>query len=212
MNIRYLSAVMILATMSSISAAKADSFTTDQPISARAVTCYGKVYGSGEFVQHRVNTIAVTIDGLGANSMGVGAQIGCDITSNLFLAGVFTDYTWNKASVNITAGAPMLSIPLSNEWSTGARLGVWAKPGTLIYGLAAYTVAQERGAMFGLPIGLSGPKGVTVGGGIEINLGKGVLATLEYRHTSFDTNTATLLPMTFDTTENSVRAGVGYRF
>lgn len=194
---------------------KADGFTSD-PVAvtniSRPFTCYGKVYGTGEFINHRVSAAGVTIDGLGNNSLGLTGQIGCDISNDRFLIGAFADYTWNKAQVNINAGVPLMSMPLSNEASIGARLGVWAKPGVLIYGLAAYTVAQESLTMAALPIGLNGPKGATLGGGIEINLGRGMLVTLEYRHTAFDTNTATLLPMTFDTVENSVRAGVGYRF
>lgn len=217
MKLRYLIANALLALaffLTIATAAYADGFTTTaQPINyQRPLTCYVKGYGAGEFVQHRVTTAGVVIDGLGANSLGIGAQVGCDLSNDRFLVGLFTDYTWNKASVNINAGAPILSVPLSNEFSVGGRLGVWAKPGVLMYGLAAYNVAQERAMMVGLPIGLGGPKGYTVGLGTEIDLGRGILWTLEYRHTSFDTNTATLLPMTFDTTNNSVRTGIGYRF
>lgn len=178
----------------------------------RPVSCYVKLYGTGEFVQHRVNIAGADLDGLGANSMGISPQVGCDVSSNLFFAGVFTDYTWNKASVKISAGAPVLSVPMSNDWAIGGRIGVNATPHTRIYGLVAYAGAQESASMSTFSLGLNGPKGVAIGGGIEVDLGRGLNATLEYRHTAFDTNTTTLLPMTFDTVQNSVRAGVGYRF
>lgn len=206
-------AASIIFFAASVFAAKADGMTVTPAIYAsRPFTCYLKAYGSGEFVQHNVNMATVSIDGLGANSYGFTGQIGCDLSSDKFLVGVFADYTWYKANVNITAGVPVLSIPTSNESSIGARVGVWANSATLLYGLAAYTVAQEKGTMSGLSLGLSGPKGATIGGGIEVNLGKNILATLEYRHTAFDTTTTTLVPMIFDTTENTVRAGIGYRF
>lgn len=192
---------------------KADGFTA-APVSslARPVTCYVKAYGTGEFINHRVSMLGATIDGLGNNGYGLTGQVGCDLTSSMFLVGLFADYTWSKANTTITAGVPVLSMPFNNEYSIGARLGVWAKPGVLIYGLAAYTVAQDNATLLALPLGLSGPKGGTIGGGIELNLGSGMLATLEYRHTGFDITNTALLPMTVDTVANSVRAGVGYRF
>lgn len=191
--------------------AYADGMTI-APTYTRPVSCYVKLYGTGEFVQHRVNIAGADLDGLGANSMGISPQVGCDVSSNLFFAGVFTDYTWNKASVKISAGAPVLSVPMSNDWAIGGRLGVNATPHTRIYGLVAYAGAQESASMSTFSLGLNGPKGVAIGGGIEVDLGRGLNATLEYRHTAFDTNTTTLVPMQFDTVQNSVRAGVGYRF
>ena len=197
----------------SVVAAHADGMTLSAAPSARSSNCYLKVYGSGSFVSKTLDVGSVSAD-LGSNGLGIGGGLGCDVTQGAFLAGVFGDYTWNNASVDIKAGGvTALSMPFGNEWSIGARAGVFPTPSTLLYGLVAYTAAQDKSvSMMGSAFSFNGPKGVSVGAGVETALTKNLTFDLEFRHTAFDTSTTSALPVTFDTTENSVHAGFAYHF
>lgn len=196
-------------------AARADGLSIkDTAVAAvRSGNCYVAAFGSGKFVNTDANAAGVTLP-LGADNMGIGARVGCDAIQNNWLVGVFGDYTWNRANSDITAGgATLVNVPFGNEWSVGMRAGVFATPSTLLYGKLAYTVAQDQNlGMMGSSFSLSGVKGGTIGGGVETALTKNVTLFLEYDRTGFDTTKASGLPISFDTVENKVLAGLTYHF
>lgn len=196
------------------SSSRADGYVTSGA-SGRAfpITCYAKLIGSGEFVTDRMDVAGVTIDSMGQSSLGIGGQLGCDYSKGRWLAGLFGDAVWNKASVDITSGGvSLMHIPFTSEYSFGGRVGVFPTSATLLYGLVAYEVANQSVTMLGVPLGANGPKGVALGGGIETALTTNLVVSLEYRHVGFDTQTTSVLPMRIDTTDNNVRLGVGVRF
>jgi opacity protein-like surface antigen len=206
-------ALLCLSLMAT--AARADGMTTAQQSATYVPTshCHVTGYGAGSFVTDTVAVGGISAP-LGAQNLGAGLGLGCDYIAGRFLAGVLADYTWNRGNADVTAGGvTVLGAPLGNEWSVGARVGVFPTTSTLLYGLVAYTGAQDKNAsMMGVPLNLSGPKGVAIGGGIEAAIAKNVTLSLEYRHVAFDTTTATAIPVKFDTTENVARVGVSYHF
>lgn len=210
-------AISIAALVLSAGLAHADGFSVkDTYIAApaRVSSCYVKAFGAGNFVNTDNQVMGLATINMGSADLGIGGQIGCDISSGLFFVGVMADYTWHKQDSQIVVGGvPVLSTPFGNEASIGARMGVMSSGNTGIYGLVAYTTAQDRNAsMMGVPLNLNGPKGVTLGGGIETTLAQHLVLSLEYRHTGFDTRSSSVLPMVADTIENQVRVGVGYKF
>lgn len=205
--------IAAVALFASVVAAKADGFTPAANVSMRATSCYLKGYGAGDFVTQRADIAGVTIDSLGQKGFGVGGQVGCDLKQGMFVAGLFADYTWNKANTTVTVlGTPVMSVPYGSEWSVGGRAGVNVGP-ALLYGLVAYTVAQERNAtMMGIPLGIGGPKGVALGAGLEYAVTHNTILSVEYRHVAFDANNSIVIPSQFTTTDDQVRVGVGFRF
>jgi opacity protein-like surface antigen len=193
----------------------ADGFSAPAaPALSRSLNCYGKVYGAGDFSADRMTVAGVTVDSLASNDLGVGVQLGCDVASSTWLAGLFADYTWRTGAINVTAPiGTLMNQPFRGEGSIGFRVGVLPTSRSLIYGLVAYELASsDNVSMMGVPLNLSGPRGVAVGGGIEIGLTTNVTASLEYRHIGFDTQSSAIIPSRFDVTENQVRAGIGYHF
>lgn len=195
------------------SVAQADGMTLPAAAAKAGAHCYLKAYGAGSFINNNTEIVGASVP-LGNANLGFGVQPGCDYISGAFLAGVFADYTWNRGNTDVKfGGATILGMPQGNEWSAGVRAGVFASPSTLLYGLVAYTAQQDKGAtMMGSPLSFSGPKGVAIGGGIETALSKQTTLSLEYRHVAFDTSTTTLVPITFDRTENVARVGVSFHF
>ncbi len=205
--------IAIVALVASVVAAKADGFTPAVNTAPRAVSCYVKAYGAGDFVTQRAEITGVVIDSLGQKGLGIGGQVGCDFRQSVFVAGLFADYTWNRANTSITAlGVPVMSVPFGSEWSVGGRLGVNVGP-AMVYGLLAYTVAQERdAAMGGISLALNGPKGIAAGAGLEYALTQHIVTSVEYRHVAFDSNTSNVIPSKFTMTDDQLRIGLGFRF
>lgn len=207
MKIQHLSIACVALLLTSGLAKAGDGYLPE-----RSRDCYVKGSAVGSFISH---DLTLGANGLPLGTAGFGAAIGggCDLIWNQFVLGAFADYTFLKKDTAITSGGLATTLPFGNEWTVGARAGVFVK-GALVYGLAGYTVADARSlAMPGGPTyAFSGPRGMTLGGGLEIDLGNRWTAGLEYRHTGFDSTATGLAPIKIDTIENSVRAGVALHF
>jgi opacity protein-like surface antigen len=170
----------------------------------------------GSYGQTQTDLAAtVSLQNLGDFSLAGGPRIGCDYVAGKFLVGAFADYAF-RLKPETTALAGVLKAPgLGNEWSVGGRVGVFPTDATLLYGLAAYTAAQDKAMSMGtLAIPFGGPSGLALGGGIETKIMPSVTVSLEYRHINFDESTnATLgVPISRQEVENQVRVGLNLSF
>lgn len=162
-------------------------------------------------------------DGIGsAGAFGI-VTVGYDrVIAKGVVAGVFVDYDFGSnisSDVSIFGGLGGPTIPLidiNSSWSVGGRLGVLTSPSTLIYGTAGYTWTDVEilGGFFpGLP---SSMEGYFVGAGIETFLHSNWTFKLEYRYTSYDTESLFSIPglinVDLDTQTHAARAVLSYKF
>jgi len=134
-----------------------------------------------------------TIDGLGSQGSLVGVGGGCDLVmDNKFVLGAFGDYVWHKQSFNASAIGASINLDLTKQWTVGGRAGVFVTDSTMLYALAGWTKLSTDGIGGSITAGLPDMTGTVLGGGMEVTLSKHIKAALEYRHTSFDSQTAVL--------------------
>lgn len=127
------------------------------------------------------------VDGLGGEGVFGTVTVGYDHQFGRFVGGIFFDYDFSNIGSTIrVAELGSADIDLNNMWSIGGRLGYLVTPNTLLYGLVAYTQAN-----FDFPSGLKNDtfSGVSVGGGLETQLGGNWFLKGEYRFTSLDKET-----------------------
>ena len=111
------------------------------------------------------------------------------------VAGLFADVSWNGAENNFSASNPVASITgrLHFDYlaTAGARLG-WVVPNKngLIYAYGGYTFADAGGSQATVTTSDGSSifrpdmfQGFSVGGGGEVQLGKGWFGRLDYRYT-----------------------------
>lgn len=84
-----------------------------------------------------------------------------------------------------------------------ARAGFKIAPKTLVYAVGSYANARSSGLC-------CGNMGLRVGGGIQQAVNENVYAKVEYRYTSFNSNTVD--NGGFGSQSNQASVGVGYRF
>jgi outer membrane immunogenic protein len=133
------------------------------------------------------------------------------------VAGVFVDYDFGSSiSSDLSIfGTTIPLIDFNSAWSVGGRLGLLTSPGTLVYGTAGYTEADVDviGGFFpGLPSTL---EGYFVGAGIETFLHSSWTLKLEYRYTSYDTETLAAfgpVSLNLDSETHAARAVLSYKF
>ncbi len=131
------------------------------------------------------------LDGLNSSGIIGGGRIGFDLARGRYLVGVFADYNWSGMETTASIYNSVGSLEKDNEWTIGGRAGYLVAPRTLAYVLAGYTQTEyslHGEALFGTDDGLRKKNtfdGVSLGGGVEIALGGGVFAGLEYIHTFY---------------------------
>lgn len=172
---------------------------------------------------------ALNIDNLGASGNFFGLGAGCDAKIDRLVIGVFADYDWfNDVSntINLSAGGfgASTSVKLDNQWTVGGRLGAMVTPGTMAYVLAGYTNLETSDfsitTPFGNGVGAIGDfSGWVFGGGIEAQISGPLAMKIEYRYSDFDTKNVPIsfsgvnvANMAMDTTEQTIRLGLVYRF
>ncbi len=130
------------------------------------------------------------VNGLGGEGILGTVEVGYDRQFGRFVGGVFFDYDFSHITGDIKLtgykGSITESWDLTDSWSAGGRLGYLVNPSTLAYALAAYTEAE-----YSLPSGLKNPTrdGLTLGGGLETQLGGHWFLKAEYRFTGLNTVT-----------------------
>lgn len=187
---------------------------------AESVSCYG-----GGQVGYAMSNTAVDltvpggtllgIDGVGAQGVEFGLKVGCDVNlGGGLIAGPFADYTWhNDHTASVTILGTGIDVGgLDTQWSVGGRIGYMVTDSTLLYALLAYTQADTEGLLSNV---VSDFSGASFGGGVEMNLGAGLVGSLEYRYTDFDSERWDIGPgvgVNFDPDMHAVRAGIAYKF
>lgn len=164
---------------------------------------------------------AVTIGGLSTSGGFAGLGAGCDIQVNRFVFGAFGDYAFRGHGHHSAATVGPAAIPVTtgmgDVWTLGARAGILLGERTLAYGLLGHSRTSMDTLVVG-PLAADVPKfrGLTVGGGIEHQLGLGWSLSAEYRHTNYSSETVDLVPgvatVGFSPTDHSARVGLSYRF
>jgi outer membrane immunogenic protein len=143
------------------------------------------------------------------STITVGGFLGYRVQSGALVAGIEGDVAWKRATTSyVQSGITPLYVSetftgsLTQGWdgSLRARLGTLLTPSVLAYGTAGLALGTVSGsfsynAQYGedyLAASVSGAKswsdiqlGYTLGAGIELDVGMGLKARLEYRFTDF---------------------------
>jgi len=159
-------------------------------------------------------------------------QVGYDYQiAPRWVVGAFADFDWVDMDARVIsvglAGFPLLnaSIETDSMWTVGGRVGYLITPETMVYGLLGYTSLEFdglNGSLLGgaIPfnIALSDADAVTVGAGMETQLGSNFALKLEYRYSDFDSENIAALTIPplintqLDTDLHTARAVLTYKF
>ena len=151
----------------------------------------------GSLTRIRQEDPSLEVKGLGGEGIFGTVEVGYDRQFGRFVGGVFFDYDFSNITgdfaLNLGSNTYKATWTLNDSWSAGGRVGYLVNPSTLAYFLAAYTQAE-----YSVPAGLQNPdrEGVTLGGGLETQLGGHWFLKAEYRFTSLDS--VTLYNKNFD--------------
>jgi outer membrane immunogenic protein len=119
--------------------------------------------------------------GLAADGLIGGARVGYDLAVGRFVGGVFGEYNWSNAELEV---GPYSFFQKDSDWTAGLRGGVLIAPQTLVYVLGGYTQGDFSSAVLG------GDNetfdGWTAGIGLEAMFGPGITAGLELTRTWYD--------------------------
>jgi outer membrane immunogenic protein len=132
---------------------------------------------------------SIGLDGLGGEGIFGTVTVGYDrVIRPGWVAGVFADYDFgSNISTEIYGGGESFSLADHNySWAIGARLGMLANPGTLLYVTAGYTQTEFDFFEGSLSKTFDG---YFVGAGVETFLRDNWTLKLEYRFTQFDSET-----------------------
>lgn len=174
----------------------------------------------------------VTVDGFSADGASGGFLGGCDYRMDRILVGAWGDFAWHgadfSAGLNTNPVAPInagLEMSIDRQWSIGGRAGVFVTDATLIYGLIGYTKVDTSdltysGSAFGTPFSgsfaVEDLDGVVYGGGMEVDVGNGLVLGAEYRLTVLDSTDVQIIPnvasLNLDSEIHTVRAVAKYKF
>jgi outer membrane immunogenic protein len=187
---------------------------------ADSVSCYGggqlgySMSNSEVDLQVPGGTL-IGLDGVAAGGAEFGLRIGCDVNlGGGLIAGPFADYTWhNDHTASVTLFNTSIDVGgFDTQWTAGGRLGYFVTDSTMVYGLLGYTQVETEGLLSNV---IGDFTGTTFGGGVEINLGAGLVGSLEYRYTDFNSERWQIAPavaLDVDPDMHAVRAGVSYKF
>lgn len=202
-------------------------FAFAAPASAGWTGCY--IGAHGGMVASNLNTdltatgfgSIINIDGLSASGSMYGVHAGCDYQMGKFVLGVFGDYDWYNADFNVSSplgGFNLATTGLDKSWSLGGRAGMLVTPGTLVYGLVAWSQLDMNPIVVlggAASLALGSTDGVSLGGGIETVLMPNVRLKLEYRYTMYDKIVAPIGPglsLDMEPDVHTVRLGISYAF
>jgi outer membrane immunogenic protein len=154
--------------------------SSDEPENAGLISWSGLYIGAqGGYLK----TVVGDEDGAGglaASGFVGGGRIGYDIARGRGLFGIFGEYNFSGASLEL-GGVTVAE--KEDEWTVGARLGYIAAPRTLVYVLGGYTQADFSTPLFGgQSITLDG---ATLGGGVEIAMASNLTFGVEAKHTIY---------------------------
>lgn len=123
----------------------------------------------------------ISIDGI----LG-GGRMGFDFARGRFLVGVFGEYNWSGAALEIGGET---ALEKNHEWTAGARAGVIVAPRTLVYVLGGFTQTEFGGPeTYYSDSWTKTVDGWTAGGGIEFVAAGNLSLGLEATHTWYDEN------------------------
>ncbi len=135
------------------------------------------------------NRVVVNRDSLGAGTVqGLGLVVGagCDrVISSRLVAGVFGRYGFTTADSNLSG----LHVRFDRPWLLAGRGGYLITDQTLIYGVVGYQHGMLK-ASDGTGTASFKAKGLTLGGGIEIMLGKSMSLGLDYLYGDLERDSA----------------------
>jgi outer membrane immunogenic protein len=166
-----------------------------------------------------------SIDSLAASGGQVTALAGCDLQvgNTPFVLGVWGDHSWSQAEFSVNVfGAPgaLVETGVDTSWAVGARVGYVVLPGALIYVKGGYAQAELDDISFpafgpGAPV-LSVPTldGYVLGGGGEVQLGRGFALQLDYSYADYEQADIALAPglsLGLDVDVQTARVGLIYR-
>jgi outer membrane immunogenic protein len=152
------------------------------------------------------------IDGLGGTGGFFTLGAGYDrVLMNKFVVGAFIDYDFSDIETTAGIAIPPLAglnasarFRIENQLSVGGKLGYLASPSTLFFATGGYAHAETSDLdanVSGLGFSGSGKlatvgsfNGHFFGGGVETLIGNGFSVKAEYRYTSLDAESATILP------------------
>lgn len=162
-----------------------------------------------------------TIDGLGSAGHSLGLVLGADVQIDRLVLGVFADWvrhdqTWN-ASAPLLAPGNLATLDIESQWTIGGRAGL-AVGNALIYGLVGYTTVQTSDLSIppaAVTLGVPDLKGWALGGGVDVALGQGISAGIEYRYTDLGSESIAIDPgvaaLRLDPQMHEVRARLTYK-
>lgn len=221
------------STLTTLSAAVAALIFAPMTFSGPAhagVSCYGGVTAGYSVANTEASLDAigggpagiVSIDGLAAEGGSGGLLAGCDYRIQRFVIGAWGDYSWHNADFEVGSsliGASILEASLERQWSAGGRLGAFVSDSTLVYGLVGFTRAEFgdiTSPALGASLAVPEMDGIVYGGGIEVDIGSGLILGAEYRYTDLDAESIGLIPgalaLNLDPDIHSARAVLKYRF
>ncbi len=129
------------------------------------------------------------LNGLGGDGGFGTVEVGYDRQFGRFVAGVFFNYDFTNINTTASIGGFSASYDLDGLWSAGGRFGYLVNPSTLAYVLGAYSQAHFSVSPKNPFIGDQTYSGLSVGGGLETQLGGNWFVKAEYRFTGLDTQT-----------------------
>jgi len=153
--------------------------------------CYvGGSLGASSLQTEVKGPFGLGVADLGSTSAEWGLGLGCDVqvTNTSFVIGLFGDYAWTDHSSSINPG--LLRVDHGDGmWTIGGRLGTLLTDSTLAYGLVGYSEIDSGNVrLLNIRSNSSNFSGITLGGGLETNLGNNLRLGMEYRYTDLDSN------------------------
>lgn len=156
-------------------------------------SCYVQALGSAS-VSTFTSPGVVTVS---ASDWTATGGVGCDYRVERFVIGILGRYDRRIGSQD--------PIKADHAWSGAARLGYMINPGVMGYGLAGITQQTFQADTL-----KQDARGLLVGAGLEIDLGRGLALTVEYSQARLGSWTDSGIKV--DPATQSARLGLTYRF
>jgi len=166
----------------------------------------------------------LTVDGFGGEGFAFTGVAGADAQIGNVVLGGWGSWTADALETTINAQVPglisgdLVTTEIEQRWAIGGRAGYLVTDRTLLYALVGYTQAKMSdlkipplAASFATP----DLTGIVYGGGIEIQLERGLFLRAQYTYSDFDRESIELAPgIGLDIAPHVQEASVGitYKF
>lgn len=168
--------------------------------------CYVRGGVGGAMATTEISVGPLSADGIGSSGHVAAVRGGCDVAvAGNVRFGAFAEYAFKNVAFNVEPS--LLSAKFGDAWSIGAR-AAYRHGSALPYVFATYT---EQQMSWSIPIDAPRFRGIGLGAGVELDIGKGWFTGLEGRVTRFNGETIAGL-VKLEPTELQLLATVGYRF